>query len=233
MNGGTHHVLLQVGLAGEAQTTGRTVEISLALVVHRSPVVLQRALVAEGRGADVTVEDVAGMGGQNMPGQAGLAGEGGVARVALVGLVSRVGFHMTRQSLFVLELDTTLWARVGLGVVTVVELFVNRQMVFSREGLGTVCAGKLEILLVSPLVPPETVAPLESLSTLSAHVLAVVGVTVHVTRQVLLHSGTVLTQRTGQLGGSSLALPAPLLQRSSLLCGCSPLVCGRHGRVVG
>ena len=125
MNGATHHVLLQVSLAGEAQTTGGTVEVSLALVVHCSPVVLQRALVAEGRGADVTMEDVASMGGQNVPGQAGLAGEGRVARVALVGLISRVGFHVAGQSLLVLELDTTLWARVGLGVVTVVELFVN------------------------------------------------------------------------------------------------------------
>ena len=69
-------MFLEVSFASEAQPAARAVEVSLALVVDGSPVVLQRALVAEGGVADVTVEDVAGMGSQDVPGQTRLAGEG-------------------------------------------------------------------------------------------------------------------------------------------------------------
>jgi len=44
-------VLLQVRLAGKAETAGCAMEVSLSLVVHRASVILERALVAEGRRA--------------------------------------------------------------------------------------------------------------------------------------------------------------------------------------
>ena len=69
-------MFLKVSFTGKAQATSSTVEVSLALVVDGSPVVLQGALVAEGGVADVTVEDVAGMGSQDVPGETRLAGEG-------------------------------------------------------------------------------------------------------------------------------------------------------------
>ena len=69
-------MFLKVSFTGKAEATSSAVEVSLALVMDGSPVVLQRALVAEGGVADVTVEDVAGMSSQDMPGQTRLAGEG-------------------------------------------------------------------------------------------------------------------------------------------------------------
>ena len=95
-------------------------------------------------------------------------------------LVSAVCLDVPSQSLLVLELDPALRARVGLGIVGVVELLVDCQMVLPGEGLGTVAAGELVVLLVSSLVPPEAVAPLEGLAALVAHVLPVAGVGVHV-----------------------------------------------------
>ena len=95
-------------------------------------------------------------------------------------LVSAVCLDVPSQSLLVLELDPALRARVGLGIVGVVELLVDCQMVLPGEGLGTVAAGELVVLLVSSLVPPEAVAPLEGLPTLVTHVLPVAGVGVHV-----------------------------------------------------
>ena len=95
-------------------------------------------------------------------------------------LVSAVGLHMTRQRLLVLELDAALRAGVGLGVVSVVELLVNSQVILPGESLRTVTTTELVILLVSSLMSPQTVAPLESLATLVAHVLPVAGVGVHV-----------------------------------------------------
>ena len=173
-------MFLKVSFTGKAQATSSTVEVSLALVVDGSPVVLQGALVAEGSVADVTVEDVPSMSSQDMPRQAGLAGEGRVAGVALVGLVGAVGLHVAGQRLLVLELDPALGTRVGLGVVGVVELLVDGLVVLPGESLGTVAAAELVILLMSPLVSPQTVAPLESLAALVAHVLPVTRVGVHV-----------------------------------------------------
>ena len=95
-------------------------------------------------------------------------------------LVSAVGLHMTRQRLLVLELDPALGTRVGLGVVRVVELLVDSQVVLPGESLGTVAAAELVVLLVSPLVSPQAVAPLESLAALVTHVLPVTRVGVHV-----------------------------------------------------
>ena len=54
----THHVLLQVGLASEAETTSCAVEVSLSLIVDGASVILKGAFVAEGGSADVAVEDV-------------------------------------------------------------------------------------------------------------------------------------------------------------------------------
>ena len=133
-------MFLKVSFTGKAEATSRAVEVSLALVMHGSPVVLQGALVAEGGVADVAVEDVAGVGSQDVSGQTGLAGEGGVAGVALVGLVGAVGLHVPGQGLLVLELHPALGTRVGLGVVGVVELLVDCQMVLPGEGLGALPA---------------------------------------------------------------------------------------------
>ena len=105
-------MFLKVSFTGKAEATATTVEVSLALVMDGSPVVLQGALVAEGGVADVAVEDVAGVGSQDVPGEARLAGEGGVAGVTLVRLVSAVGLHVTGQCLLVLELHPTLGTRV-------------------------------------------------------------------------------------------------------------------------
>ena len=176
----THRVFLQVGFTGEAQSTPGAVEVPLALVVDGSPVVLQGALVAEGGVANVTVEDVSSVGSQDVPGQTRLAGEGRVTGVTLVRLVSAVGLHVTGQGLLVLELDPALGAGVGLRVVGVVELLVDCQVILPGESLWTVTAGELVVLLVSSLVPPQTVAPLEGLPALVAHVLPVAGVGVHV-----------------------------------------------------
>ena len=173
-------MFLKVSFTGKAQATSSTVEVSLSLVVYGSPVVLQGALVAEGSVADVTVEDVASMSSQDMPRQAGLAGEGRVAGVALVGLVGAVGLHVAGQGLLVLELHPALGAGVGLRVVGVVELLVDCQVVLSGESLGAVAAAELVVLLVGPLVSPQTVAPLEGLATLVTHVLPVTRVGVHV-----------------------------------------------------
>ena len=46
-----------------------------------------------------------------------------------MGLVSAVGLHVTSQSLLVLELDSALGTRVGLGVVSVMKLLVDRQVI--------------------------------------------------------------------------------------------------------
>ena len=51
-------MLLQVGLASEAETTCCAVEVSLSLVVDGASVILKGAFVAEGSRADVAVEDV-------------------------------------------------------------------------------------------------------------------------------------------------------------------------------
>ena len=173
-------MFLKVSFTGKAQATSSTVEVSLALVVDGSPVVLQGALVAEGSVADVTVEDVPSMSSQDMPRQAGLAGEGRVAGVALVGLVGAVGLHVAGQSLLVLELHSALGAGVGLRVVGVVELLVDGEVVLPGESLGAVAAVELVVLLVGPLVSPQTMAPLEGLATLVTHVLPVTRVGVHV-----------------------------------------------------
>ena len=173
-------MFLKVSFTGKAQATASAVEVSLALVMDGSPVVLQGALVAEGGVADVAVEDVAGVGSQDVSGQTGLAGEGGVAGVALVGLVGAVGLHVPGQGLLVLELHPALGTRVGLGVVGVVELLVDGQVVLPGESLGAVAAAELVVLLVGPLVSPQTVAPLEGLATLVTHVLPVTRVGVHV-----------------------------------------------------
>ena len=176
----THHVFLKVSFTGKAEATSSTVEVSLSLVVYGPPVVLQSALVAEGGVADVTVEDVAGVSSQDVPGQTGLTGEGRVTGVALVWLVSAVGLHVTCQRLLVLELHPALGTGVGLRVVGVVELLVDCQVVLPGESLGAVAAAELVVLLVGPLVSPQTVAPLEGLATLVTHVLPVTRVGVHV-----------------------------------------------------
>ena len=69
-------MFLKVSFAGKAQATASTVEVSLALVMDGSPVVLQGALVAEGGVTNVTVEHVTSVGSQHVPGQTRLAGEG-------------------------------------------------------------------------------------------------------------------------------------------------------------
>ena len=54
-------MLLQVGLASEAETTCCAVEVSLSLIVDGASVILKGAFVAEGGSADVAVEDVTSM----------------------------------------------------------------------------------------------------------------------------------------------------------------------------
>ena len=69
-------MFLKVSFTGKAEATASTVEVSLALVMDGSPVVLQGALVAEGGVTNVTVEHVTSVGSQHVPGQTRLAGEG-------------------------------------------------------------------------------------------------------------------------------------------------------------
>ena len=173
-------MFLKVSFAGKAEAAASAVEVSLALVMDGSPVVLQGALVAEGGVANVTVEDVSSVCSQDVPGQTRLAGEGRVTGVALVRLVSAVGLHVAGQRLLVLELHPALGTRVGLGVVGIVELLVDGQVVLPGESLGAVAAAELVVLLVGPLVSPQTVAPLEGLAALVTHVLPVTRVGVHV-----------------------------------------------------
>ena len=155
-------------------------EVPLALVVNCPPVVLQGAFITEGSAANVTVEHVTRVRRQHVSRQAGFACKGGITGVTLVRLVRAVRLHVSGQRLLVLELDATLGAGVGLGVLGVMQLLVHRQVILAAEGFGTMTAGELVILLVCPLVPPQTVAPLEGLSALAAHVLPVAGVGVHV-----------------------------------------------------
>ena len=132
-----------------------------------------------------------------------------------MGLVSAMGLHVSSQSLLVLELDPALWTRVGLGVVSIMKLLVDCQVILPRECFRTMTAGELVIFLMSSLVSPQAVTPLECLTTLVAGVSSLAGVGVHVRGEVLLHPGAVLTQRTTQLIGSSLALPCSLLTRNT------------------
>jgi len=226
-------VLLQVRLAGKAETAGCAMEVALSLVVHRASVVLEGALVAEGRRADVAVEHVASVSCEHVSGQAGFPRERRIARVTLVRLVRRVGLHVAGQCLLVLELHTALGARVGIGVVAVMELFMDGEMVFSGESFGAVSAIELVILLVSPLVPSQAVAPFEGLSALATHVFAVICVAVHVACQVLFHPGCVFTKRTSQLGWTGFAFPAPLLQRGAIHCGAGRALLRNGRRGVG
>ena len=186
-------------------------EVPLALVVNCPSVVLQGAFVTEGSAANVTVEHVTRVRRQHVSRQAGFACKGGITGVTLVRLVRAVCLHVSGQRLLVLELDATLGAGVGLGVLGVVQLLVHRQVILAAEGFGTMTAGELVILLVGPLVPAQAVAPLEGLAALAAHVLPVAGVGVHVRGEVLLHPGAVLAQRAAQLVRPSLGLPRPLL----------------------
>ena len=126
---------------------------------------------------------------------------------------------MASQSLLILELHPAFRTGVGIGVVAVMELFMDGKMVFSGESFGAVSAIELVILLVSPLVPSQAVAPLEGLSALATHVFAVICVAVHVACQVLFHPGCVFTKRTSQLGWTGFAFPAPLLQRGFIHSG--------------
>ena len=64
----THHVFLQVGSTREGETAGCAVEVSFPLVMHSTSVVLEGALVAEGRGTDVTMEYMPGMSCQDVSG---------------------------------------------------------------------------------------------------------------------------------------------------------------------
>ena len=90
-----YHVFLKISFAGKTESARHAVEVPLALVVDGPPVVLQRALVAERRAADITVEHLTGVRGQHMPRKTGLSGEFGLARRALVGLVRAVGLHVS------------------------------------------------------------------------------------------------------------------------------------------
>ncbi len=152
-----YRVLLKIGFTGEAEAAAQTVKVSLSLVVHCAPVVLQGGFVAEGGGADVTMKHVTRVGGQHVSGQTGFTCEGRVTAVTLVRLVGAVSLHVSGQRLLVLELHPTLGAGVGLGVLAVVELLVHRQVILAAEGLGAVGACELVILLMCPLVSPETV----------------------------------------------------------------------------
>ena len=152
-----YRVLLKIGFTGEAEAAAQTVKVSLALVVHSAPVILQGGFVAEGGGADVTVEHVTSMSSQHVSGQTGFTSEGRVTTVTLVRFVSAVSLHMTSQRLLVLELDPALGAGVGLRVVAVMELLVHRQVILATEGFRTVSAGELVILLMGPLMSPEAV----------------------------------------------------------------------------
>ena len=96
--------------------------------------------------------DVTRMGCQHMSGQTGFPCEGRVTTVTLVRLVRAVGLHMPRQGLFVLELDTTLGTGIALRVVRVMELLMNRQVIFAGECLRTMTAVELVILLMCSLV---------------------------------------------------------------------------------
>ena len=164
-------------------------EVALSLIVDRASVILKGAFVAEGGGADVAVEYVTSMRSQHVSGQAGFARECRITRVTLVWFVRRVGLHVARQSLLVLELHSAFWAGVGISVVAVMELFMHSQVVFSGESFWAVSTSELVILLVSSLVPSQAVAPLEGLSALATHVFPITGVAVHVARKVLFHPG--------------------------------------------
>ena len=152
-----YHVFLEIGFTREAEPTAQAVEVSLALIVHSSPVILQGGFVAEGSAADVAVEHVTRVRRQHVSRQTGLTCEGGVTTVTLVRFVRAVSLHMPGQRLLVLELDPALGAGVGLGVVAVVELLVHRQVILATESLGTVSTGELVILLMGPLMSPEAV----------------------------------------------------------------------------
>ena len=182
-------MLLQVGLASEAETTCCTVEVSLSLVVDGASVILKGAFVAEGGSADVAVEDVTSVRSQHVSGQAGFACECRITRITLVRLVCGVGLHVACQSLLILKLHSAFWAGVGICVVAVMELFMHSQVVLSGEGFWAVSTSELIILLVCSLVPSQAVTPLEGLSALATHVFAVTRVAVHVARQMLFHPG--------------------------------------------
>jgi len=73
---------------------------------------------------------------------------------------------------------------------------VDGEVVLARKGLWTMVATILEfrIRLVRSLMTLETVAPLEGLAAVGAHVLAVGVVTLHVRGEVLLEPGGVLAK---------------------------------------
>ena len=128
----TYHMFLQVGLAGKAQATCLTVIVPLALIVHCSPVILQRALVAERRRAQVTMKDLAGVRGQHVASEAGAARKGRLAGGTAVRLVRGVRLPMAGQRFLVLEGGTALRTRVSLGLfAAVVQAFVDGQVVLA------------------------------------------------------------------------------------------------------
>ena len=150
-------MLLKIGFTGKAEAAAQTVKVSLSLVVDSAPVILKGGFVAEGGGTDVTVEHVTSMSSQHVSCQTGFTCEGRVTTVTLVRLVRAVSLHVPGQRLLVLELDPTLGAGVGLGVLAVMELLMHRQVILATEGLGAVGACELVILLMCPLVSPEAV----------------------------------------------------------------------------
>ena len=150
-------MFLEIGFTREAEATAQAVKVSLALVVHSSPVILQSGFVAEGSAANVAMEHVTRVSSQHVSCQTGFTCEGRITTVTLVRFVRAVSLHMTSQRLLVLELDPALGAGVGLRVVAVMELLVHRQVILATKGFRTVSAGKLVILLMGPLMSPEAV----------------------------------------------------------------------------
>ena len=79
---------------------------------------------------------------------------------------------MASQCLLVLNFTLHTGAWVGIGVVAVMEPSMEDEMVFPWKKFGAVGAIVFVIVLVSPPMPSQTVAPLEDLSALAAHVFA-------------------------------------------------------------
>ena len=139
----THHVLGEVGLDGELDAAERAGELPAAVVVDGLLVVLHGGAVAEGGGAEVAGDGLAGVGGAHVPVEAGAARELAVAlRAAEAPALRRVRLGVARQRLLVLEGGAALQARVALLRVGV-QVLVDGQVVLAAEGLQAVPAGVL------------------------------------------------------------------------------------------
>lgn len=96
-----------------------------------SPVILHGTLIAERRGAYITVEHLTGVGSQHVAGQAGSPRKLRLAVRALERLVRRVSLQMAGQRLLVLEGGAALGAGERLAGRVIMQFFVHSQVIFS------------------------------------------------------------------------------------------------------